>query len=96
MITFTDLLKRTKTERIVIHTPTEEQAITLLKALDEKGYMWADGEKLTTKALYEIHDKDTCYNFEPNNKIMYSPLDYYQQEYYAIVECNDIDFKENV
>jgi hypothetical protein len=38
MITFTDLLERAKTEPIAIHTPTEEQDITLLTELDKRGY----------------------------------------------------------
>ena len=53
MITFTELLERAKTEKNCIHTPTEDQAVTLLKELDEKGYEWLGGEKLTTTTNYK-------------------------------------------
>lgn len=96
MITFKKLLEKAKSENIAVHTPTQKQAITLLKALDERGYRWINNERLTTKTLYEYENESTCYNFEHNNKIMYSPLDYYQQEYYAIVEFSDIDFKVEI
>ena len=36
MITFTELLERTKTEKIAVHTATKAQAITLLKEFDKK------------------------------------------------------------
>jgi hypothetical protein len=99
MITFTELLERTKTEKIVVHTPTEKQAVTLFKALDEKGYTWNSGTKLTT-THYENHKENTCYSFYNSygklldNKIMYSPLGFYQEEGYTIIEFKDIDFAE--
>ena len=92
MITFKELLERAETEKIAIHTATKDQAITLLKELDKRGYTWCSGDKLTT-THYEYENESTCYNLEPNNKIMYSPLDYYQQEYYAIIEFKDILLK---
>ena len=102
MITFEKLLERAKSELIAIHTPTAEQMITLLKALDEKGYEWASGEKLTTKTRYEDFREFTCYDFGIDvdgnvldKKITYSPLDWYQSEGYTIIEFKDIDFKEN-
>ena len=102
MIKFNELLERAKTEKIAIHTPTEEQAITLLKALDEKGYKWLGGDKLTTITRYENHKEKTCYNFSVdacrrllNKKVMYSSLSFYQEEGYTIIKFKDIDFKEN-
>ena len=94
MITFKELLERVKTEEITIHTPTEEQAKTLLKALDERGYKWLRGEKLTTETWSEYDEEDTCYNFELDKKIMYGPLDWYQENNYTIIEFSEIDFKE--
>ena len=101
MITFTELLERAKTEKIVVHTPTEKQAITLLKALDKRGYKWNSGKTLTKKR-YEFYNENTsCYNFSAytdgvllNKKVMYSPLSFYQEEGYTIVEFSEIDFKE--
>ena len=94
-LSFSELLKRAqKFEKIAIHTANEEQAKTLLTELDEIGYRWANGEKLTTKTRYKVENESTCYNFEPNKKIMYSPLVYYQENNYTIIEFSDIDFKE--
>lgn len=96
MITFEKLLERAKTESeaIAVHTPTKEQAITLLSELDKNGFTWFRGKKLTTETNYEDERENTCYNFEPNNKICYSPLEFYQDEGYTIIEFTDIDFKE--
>lgn len=93
MITFTELLERAKSEHIAIHTQTEKQAEKLLSELDEKGYVWNGGEKLTTKTLYEDDKENTCYDFGLNKKVMYSPLDFYQEEGYTIIEFSDIDLE---
>ena len=102
MITFTELLERAKTEEIAIHTPTEKQAKALLKALDEKGYEWFSGNKLTTITRYENHKENTCYDFSIGidgklvfKKVMYSSLSFYQEEGYTIIEFSDINFKES-
>ena len=100
MITFNELLERAKSELIAIHTPTEEQAKTLLKALDENGYVWCGGDKLTTTTRYGNYKENTCYNFTPdfspilNKKIMYGSLGFYQDEGYTVIEFEDIDFAE--
>ena len=102
MITFNELLERTKNEKIVIHTPTEDQAETLLKMLDEKGYEWNSHQKLTTETDYEYEKENTCYGFHDyygkllDKKIVNSPLDWYQDEGYTIIEFKDIDFSEKL
>lgn len=93
-LSFSELLERAQTEKIAIHTANEEQAKTLLTELDEIGYRWASGDKLTYITYYKVENESTCYNFKPNKKIMYSPLDYYQENNYTIIEFSDIDFKE--
>ena len=95
MITFTELLERAKTEEIAIHTPTEEQAIILLKALDERGYEWNSEKTLTTRTNYEDFREFTCYNFQLNNKIMYGSLKFHQEHDCTIIKFKDIDFEEN-
>ena len=100
MITFTELLERAKSEKIAIHTPTKAQAITFLKALDKKGYVWLSGENLATETYYEDYERNTCYTFYDfhgnllDKEIVYSPLDWYQDEGYTIIEFSDIDFAE--
>ena len=94
MITFKDLLERAKSEKIVVHTPTEKQAKALLKALDKRGFTWLSGEKLTTKTLYEIYGKDICYNFGSGNKVSFFSLPFHQKYGYAIIEFSDINFTD--
>ena len=100
MITFTELLERAKSEKIAVHTPTEEQAITLLKALDKRGFTWYGREEITT-THYEDCKKNTCYNFSVdtdgsllNKKVMYDSLDFYQEHDYTIIEFSDINFTD--
>ena len=94
MITFTELLKRAKAKNIVVYTPTEKQAITLLKAVDKKGYRWASGTKPSTETYYKIYEGRTCYDFELKNQICYGSLSFYQKEGYTIIEFRNIDFEE--
>ena len=100
MITFTDLLKRAKSEEIAIHTPTEKQAKTLLSELDKRGYKWESGKKLTDRTFYEYYKKNTCYVFDDrygrllDKKVVCSPLDWYQKIGFTIIEFSEIDFKE--
>ena len=96
MLAFEELLEKAKTESIAIHTPTEDQAITLLKMLNKRGFTWCDGDKLTTKTYYGDEKENTCYSFHKlygkslDKNIMYSPLDWYQDDGYTIIEFSDI------
>ena len=95
MITFNELLERAENEDIAIHTSNEEQAKTLLKALDEKKFRWNSGEKLTDRTYYEFDRENTCYTFNLNKRVSYCSLVWYQYKGYTIIEFKDIDFKEN-
>ena len=102
MITFNELLERAKSELTAIHTPTEEQAKTLLKALDEKGYIWINGVELTTETRYGNYKENTCYDFAfdfrriLNKKVCVSPLVWFPKHDYIIIEFTDIDFSEKI
>ena len=99
-LSFSELLERTKTEEIAIHTPTEKQAKALLKALDERGYEWTLIVKLTTKTCYKYYKENTCYSFYDSygklrdKEVWYCSLDWYQDEGYKIIEFSEIDFEE--
>ena len=99
-LSFSELLKRAKSEKIAIHTATEAQAKKLLKALYKREYEWFSGEKLTDITRYKYYRENTCYSFHDshgkllNKKVMYGPLEYYQAHDYTIIELKDIDFKE--
>ena len=95
MITFTELLERAKSDEIAIHTPTEDQAKTLLTELDKSGYVWKGKYDIITMTHYEDEKENTCYALEPNNRICYSSITWYQIVSYTIIEFSDIDFKEN-
>ena len=100
MITFTELLKKAKTEKIAIHTATEAQAKKLLKALYKREYEWLGGEKLTGSTYYEYAKENTCYVFGIdaygnllNKNVVFSSLKFHQDNNYTIIEFTDIDFK---
>lgn len=98
MIRFNELLERAKSEAIAVHTSIESQATTLLSELNKKGYKWLGGRKLTIETLYEYYKENSCYCFGIDilllsKKVMYGPLSFYE-EYYTIVEFQDINFKE--
>ncbi len=99
-LSFSELLEKAKTEKIAIHTPTEEQAISLLNELNKKGFTWVSGEKLTDMARYEYYKEKTCYTFHDiygkllDKEIMYCSLKWYQDEGYTIIEFSEIDFEE--
>ena len=94
MITFNELLERAKTEKIAIHTPTEKQAKTLLKALNKSGYVWKSGNKLTATTYYNAYKENACYTFGFDKKVMFGLLKFYEDEGYAIIEFTDIDFSK--
>ena len=101
MITFTELLERAKSEKIAVHTSTEEQAITLLSELDKKGYKWLGGEKLTDMERYENFREKTCYVFSRDylgekldKRVVYGSLKVHQECGYTIIDFKDIDFTE--
>ena len=101
MITFTELLERAKTEKLAIHTPTEAQAKKLLSELDERGYEWVNGEKLTDITRYEDEKENTCYVFgidvfgnALDKKVVYESLKFHQENGYTVIEFSEIDFKE--
>lgn len=95
VVTFAELLERIKTEKIAVHTPTEEQAKTLLTELDKNGYTWCGGDGLTDRTRYEVKKENTCYAFNLNKRVSYCSLVWYQENDYTIIEFTDIDFKEN-
>ena len=99
MITFTELLEKSKTENIAVHTANESQALTLLSELDKKGYMWKPDSKLTAASWFFFFKEDTHYFFGitnyPNcNRVKFGSLCDAKDEGCALVEFTDIDFKE--
>ena len=100
MITFNELLERAKSEQIAIHTPTEEQAIVLLKMLDKRGFTWVCGDKLTDITRYEYYRENTCYFFRDyygkllDKKNTFGSLEFHKEHGYTIIEFSDINFTD--
>ena len=95
MITFKKLLERAKSEDIAVHTPTEGQAKTLLKALDENKYLWSGGRDLTITSNYSLYKKDTYYVFGGDNckEVTFGSL-LYCSKIFRPIEFSEIEFKE--
>ena len=96
-LSFSELLERAIIEKIAVHTPTEEQAIALLEALDKRGFRWFSGNKLTEATYYE--NENTCYDFGVSKypymvTVTYESLDFYQKFGYTIIEFSEINFEE--
>ena len=91
MITFEKLLERAESEKIAIHTATEDQAIALLTELDKRGYRWRGGHYISTYAT-SYENESTCYNIGMGN-LTYESLDWYQAHYFIIIEFKDILLK---
>ena len=99
MITFNELLEKSKTENIAVHTANESQALTLLSELDKKGYVWKPDSKLTAASCYFFFGADTHYFFGITNhphcdRVKFGTLCDAKDEGCAIIEFTDIDFKE--
>ncbi len=100
-LSFSELLERSKSEKIAVHTPTEEQAKSLLKALYKREYECISGNKLTTMTRYEVFKEKTCYAFgrdylgeKLDKRVVCGSLKFHQVMGYKIIEFSDIDFKE--
>ena len=48
---------------VVMHCPTEEQAVTFLSYLHDIGRCWCDGESYNHCTKYEVYHEDTVYYF---------------------------------
>ena len=84
-------LKKYESERIVIHCDTEEKANDLLKYLNEQGIKWNSGLELTENNYYVIYNEFTCYNQEEFGCLSFSPIDWYTNDEYNIVEWEIVD-----
>ena len=84
-------------DKIAIHTPTEENANTLLNALDRLGYKWWSLEKLTSCNEYQRYGQNTCYAtsiwLNGRTYIEYCCLSFCKNNRYTTVEFDDIDLE---
>lgn len=82
-----ELLER---DAIVIHTPEKKQEEKLFKVLDEKGYVWTNGVRLTSSSEWKYYEDQTCYVIYKRKKVFFYWLDL--ERYPETIEFKDIDF----
>lgn len=68
-------------DKAVITAKTEEEAQRLLDFLKENGYGWASR---TDTTWWHEDREDTCYDLEPDKRIMHASHDWYQEQIVAM------------
>lgn len=82
-------LEEFKTSKIAVLCNTKEKARDLFAYLDSKGITWIKGDDLLDNILYNAYTNDTCYIYY--NGLRYSPLDFFVDRRYKIIEWEIID-----
>lgn len=72
--------------KLVIHTPTEEEAITLLQAFHDMGKTWGSGSLYISKTEWGYACENTCYS----NAGTFDNIEYYDDMGIPIIEFSDI------
>ena len=86
----TKLSEIIKNDKMVIHTPLEEQANTLLKEFDRRGLTWLSVNSYLSYTKWEEYKKDTCYR---PSKGMFGLYDDLADNGFQIIEFDDVDFE---
>lgn len=63
------------TERIAVHTPTEEEANELLAILHAIGYEWFSGDSLISDSFWYRYKKGTAYCIDKNMRVSFCNRD---------------------
>ncbi len=66
------------TERIAVHTPTEEEAKELLSMLHANGYKWYCGDSLIKQNYWYEHKHESAYSIKSNKSIGFSSCSGYK------------------
>lgn len=81
-----------KQKEVFISIPKKEQDEKLLKVLDEKGYTWTDGTKLTSKSHWKDHEELTVYHIWQNKTVSYGNYRWYIKV--DTINFDDIDLEK--
>ena len=77
-------------EKIAIHCETEEQSEMLMDILNNYDVKWINRSRIITMH-YVIYGKNSCYDMHNDPiALSYSPIRYYREENYEVVEFNKI------
>lgn len=77
------------TDNVVMHCPTEEQAVAFLGYLHDIGRHWCDGESYNNCTKYEVYRENTVYYF---NEGRFGNIRYTRG---LILEFEDFDWSED-
>lgn len=77
------------TSNMVIHCPTKEMAKFLLRRMYERGIRWFGGESMFDHH-WEIYGDQTCYRVNPDKRLAYANVEYYDEENFVITEFSDL------
>lgn len=81
-------------DRDVIHCPTEEEAIAILKLAHEAGYTWCNEDSyIDSDNLWYKYKADMCYNIRDGS---YSDLPWYKSSNYTIHKASEFLNKTNM
>lgn len=89
-------LEQLKTEKIAIHTKTQEIFDTLIKKLEERKICWANGQQANKLNLYAIHQERTSIDlFSHQGKIACAIIVLNRSLGYTIITPDQIDWCED-
>jgi hypothetical protein len=86
---FTKHLNGFKKTRIAVNCETEKDAKSFLEKLENEGFIWFNGEKLTESYNgWNDNEEQTCYSNESNelNGVVFDDLNSYKDENYKILK----------
>ena len=75
--------------KTAIKTPTQEDYDSLMRILEDRGYVWSNGEKPTKNHMWHKYMENTCVNINGKNKLELSPKKFYKEEGYKIISVKE-------
>lgn len=89
-------LEQLKTEKIAIHTPTQEIYDALIQKFEEKNISWVWGEKATSDNVFlKFYKKNTNIFFDKNSTLNAAHTLYCERSKYTIITPYQIDWGED-
>ena len=89
-------LEQLKTEKIAIHTPTQEIYDALIQKFEEKNISWVWGEKATSDNVFlKFYKKNTNIFFDKNSTLNAAHTLYCERSKYTIITPDQIDWGED-
>lgn len=74
-------------QKIVVHTPTQEDFDRLMRAYEQKGWKWFSGDRPTKYYPWERYAEKTCVGFK--NSFCYDSKSYLDMNSYQIISVDE-------